>query len=129
MKNVTPFQSYSFTQIAFVYRIKSFFFSYRIETFGFIDKNQIFIFLISNPKLIQSNIHFFKYPIRRMSASNIFRSTEYAVALTLFSVFGVLRLFCSCGLLSYIPLALGAYILYNLLASKKIEGNDQFTVI
>jgi hypothetical protein len=57
-----------------------------------------------------------------MGITTTLRSSNYAVFLLCMTVYGFCRTFMDCGILTYVPLALAAYYLYTLFASKKIEG-------
>ena len=57
-----------------------------------------------------------------MGFTTTLRSSDYSVFLLCLTAYGFCRTFNDCGILNYVPLALAAYYLYTLFASKKIEG-------
>ncbi len=60
-----------------------------------------------------------------MGLTTTLRSSDYAVFLLCLTVYGFFRTFINCGIWNYLPLALAAYYLYTLFASKKIEGETE----
>ena len=64
-----------------------------------------------------------------MGVATFYYSTEFASALLCATLFGILQSCTSCGLISYVFLALAAYQLYGLLSSKKLQGKMVMSVL
>ena len=58
-----------------------------------------------------------------MSFATVVRSSDFAVLLSCLTVYALITYYCDCSLCAYVPLALAAYQLYEMVVPKKIEGN------